>query len=86
MLFCRFNKQSVYFPLLVIALSSLTWLQCNPNDSTRNTDFNVFSPEINANDIHSHIKFLASDSLQGRESGTEFEAISANYIIQAFEQ
>ena len=86
MLFCMFNKQSVYFPLLVIALSSLTWLQCNPNDSTRNTDFNVFSPEINANDIHSHIKFLASDSLQGRESGTEFEAIAANYIIQAFEQ
>ena len=70
----------------MIALSSLIWLQCNPNNSTRNTDFNVFSPEISASDIHSHIEFLASDSLQGRESGTKFEAIAANYIIQAFEQ
>ena len=42
--------------------------------------------EISASDIHSHIEFLASDSLQGRESGTKFEAIAANYIIQAFEQ
>lgn len=72
--------------LLVILLSSLTWLQCNTSDSPSISGSNAFSPEISASDIYSHIEFLASDSLQGRESGTEFEALASNYIIQKFEE
>ena len=72
--------------LLVIILSSLTWLQCSTSDSPSTLGSNAFSPEISASDIYSHIEFLASDSLQGRESGTEFEALASNYIIQKFEE
>ena len=71
---------------LVILLSSLSWLQCSPSDSSSTSGSNAFSPEISASDIYSHIEFLASDSLQGRESGTEFEALASNYIIQKFEE
>tara|TARA_B100000575_G_scaffold294596_1_gene311928 strand:+ start:10526 stop:11824 length:1299 start_codon:yes stop_codon:yes gene_type:complete len=81
-----FNKQSVHFSLFIVLISCLAYPQCRPNNSTHTFSPNAFSPDISANDIHSHIKFLASDSLQGRESGSEFEAMAANYIIQAFEQ
>ena len=72
--------------LLVTLLSSLTWLQCSTSDSPSTSGSIAFSPEISASDIYSHIEFLASDSLQGRESGTEFEAMASNYIIQKFEE
>ena len=72
--------------LLVTLLSSLIWLQCSTSDSPNTSGFIAFSPEISASDIYSHIEFLASDSLQGRESGTEFEAMASNYIIQKFEE
>mgnify|MGYP002048891328 FL=1 len=79
-----FHKPYSFF--LVILLSSLSWLQCSPSDSSSTSGSNAFSPEISASDIYSHIEFLASDSLQGRESGTEFEALASNYIIQKFEE
>ena len=79
-----FNKP--YSFLLIILLSSLSWLQCSPSDSPSTSGSNAFSPDISASDIYSHIEFLASDSLQGRESGTKFEALASNYIIQKFEE
>ena len=36
--------------------------------------------DIRAEDIKAHVSFLASDSLAGREAGTAYEAIAANYI------
>lgn len=75
-----------HYPLFVILLGSLTWLQCSPNGSSSSAGTKAFSSEIKATDIYSHIEFLASDSLQGRESGTEFEAMASNYIIQKFEE
>jgi len=79
-----FNKP--YSFLLIVLLSSLSWLQCSPSDSPSTSGSNAFSPDISASDIYSHIEFLASDSLQGRESGTKFEALASNYIIQKFEE
>ena len=42
------------------------------------------STEIEPNDIKTHIRFLADDSLKGRETGTPGEAIAANYIADTF--
>ncbi|MDR8392882.1 M28 family peptidase [Aliifodinibius sp. S!AR15-10] len=44
------------------------------------------SVEIEPNDIKTHITFLASDSLRGRETGTRGEAIAANYIADFFQK
>jgi hypothetical protein len=74
-------KRSSFFLLLVTG-AGFMWSQCT-SPSTRNTT--NFSPAITASDIQAHINFLASDSLQGRESGTEFEAMASDYIINAFE-
>ncbi|MGK7369987.1 MAG: M28 family peptidase [Candidatus Halalkalibacterium sp. M3_1C_030] len=42
--------------------------------------------EINPKDIETHITFLASDKLEGRETGTAGEAIAAGYIANHFER
>lgn len=42
------------------------------------------STEITAEDVETHIAFLASDELEGREAGTANEAKAANYIGDYF--
>ena len=53
--------------------------------------FNALSQEnikyantININDIEKHISVLASDSLEGRETGKKGQKMAANYIAQHF--
>ena len=44
------------------------------------------SNEISASDINSHISFLASDEMKGREAGTVEETKAANYIADWFQE
>lgn len=62
----------------VLALSLFT--SCG--DSSDSPDF---SADITPSDINSHIEYLASDDLQGRETGTPGEARAAAYIARNFE-
>jgi len=55
------------------------------------TSFTAFSQEnikyantINTTDIEKHISVLASDSLEGRETGKKGQKMAANYIAQHF--
>jgi len=43
------------------------------------------NPEITAGEIYDHIKFLASDDLNGRQTGTEDIRIAAEYLRTEFE-
>lgn len=45
-----------------------------------------FAIDISPEDIRTHITYLASDELKGRETGTAGEAKSASYIANHFEQ
>jgi hypothetical protein len=42
------------------------------------------SPEITAEELRQHVKYLASDELEGRGSGTEGNRKAAAYIAEAF--
>lgn len=64
---------------LLIILALLTG--CNSSE-----DVQTFEPGITAGDIQSHIAYLASDDLSGRETGTAGEAKAASYIAGYFEQ
>ncbi|MCH8333170.1 M20/M25/M40 family metallo-hydrolase [Candidatus Sumerlaeota bacterium] len=44
-----------------------------------------FVPEIVEADLKSHVEFLASESLEGRLTGTEGERLAAEYIIERYE-
>ncbi|MCX8106853.1 MAG: M28 family peptidase [Ignavibacterium album] len=46
----------------------------------------VDSPEITKEEIYEHIKYLASDELEGRFTGTEQCRIAAEYIAKEFEK
>jgi len=59
-------------------ISILTFTACTQNSS------NSLSDEITSADIETHITFLASDSLKGRQAGSADEAIAANYIADYF--
>jgi hypothetical protein len=80
--FNQSNMQRTSFFWLLLMGTGFIWSQCT-SPSTRNNQ--SFDPAITSEDIQAHIDFLASDSLQGREAGTAYEAIAADYIIQAFE-
>lgn len=56
-------------------------LQCSPEQQDSELSSNI-SPK----DIKTHITFLASDKLEGREAGTAGEAIAAGYITEHFEK
>lgn len=43
------------------------------------------NPEISKNDIIKHVKYLASDELEGRFPGTNGDKLSEKYIIKEFE-
>lgn len=61
------------FILLVFTVS------CSQNTSN-------FSADITTQDIKSHISFLASDSLKGRDTGSADESVAAAYIIDRFKE
>jgi hypothetical protein len=42
--------------------------------------------QIDAGDLRKHVTFLASEELEGRDAGSEFEIISSNYVVNAFKQ
>jgi hypothetical protein len=69
-------KKLSLFPLLAFLM--LFFATCNQ------TNRSYLSEDITALDIETHITFLASDSLKGREAGSSSEAIAANYIADYF--
>ena len=68
--------KTIYSLIIILAL----FAGCN---STSNQQ--EFKPEITPDDIQSHISYLASDDLRGRETGTAGEAKAASYIAGYFE-
>lgn len=45
-----------------------------------------YNPQIDADEIESHIRFLASEDLKGRNPGTEGDKEAANYIKAKFKE
>ncbi len=69
--------KAYYSSLIILALLA----GCNSSE-----DVQTFEPGITPGDIQSHISYLASDDLRGRETGTAGEAKAASYIAGYFEQ
>lgn len=67
------------FKYIFSSLLVFTMISCSSPKISDST-----APEISFLDIQSHINFLASDEMRGRETGTAEEAIAANYIADLF--
>ena len=64
---------------LVPALAGLALAACQPNTADTTTDA-PFVPDVSATNIEAHIRFLASDYMQGRDAGSDGYEIAANYV------
>jgi len=62
--------QRMLSPFLLLAVFISAFVYFEPTDS----------PAIQERNVRAHMEFLASDALQGRGSGTEYELIAALYI------
>ncbi|MEX2190893.1 MAG: M28 family peptidase [Bacteroidota bacterium] len=63
--------------LIRALLLSLTFLSLS---------FTQGKPEITADELRNHIRFLASDKLEGRGTGTEGERLASEYLAQQFKR
>ncbi len=67
----------------VVALMGLWSIACAPS-KVGLSEAGISSSEITAEDIRAHVKYLASDELEGRGSGTEGNRKAAQYIADRF--
>lgn len=72
----NFTKSAVTSSLLILSL-----IACSPSQNENETTLSV---DITPADVETHITFLASEELKGREAGTADEAKAANYIADYF--
>ena len=66
--------------LLLSILTFIVLLQCYPQISL------ITSPDITQEEIKQHIRYLASDSLEGRRSGEKGDSLAAMYIAERFKK
>jgi aminopeptidase YwaD len=67
--------------LAALQIATLLWVLANPQSSPQNS-----SAAITADELRAHVKFLASDELEGRASGTEGNRKAAAYIAEQFKE
>jgi len=65
---------------LAPALACLALVACGPSTDTAIEAPSEFMPDVRTENIEAHIRFLASDYLQGRDVGTDGYEIAANYV------
>jgi hypothetical protein len=65
---------------LAPALACLALVACGPATDTNIAAPVEFMPDVRSQNIEAHIRFLASDYLQGRDVGTDGYEIAANYV------
>lgn len=69
-------QKSIYRPIILSLIIILGFVSC--------TTLNIDNPEISVAELSTHIKYLASDSLEGRYPGTAGDLLAAEYIGNQF--
>lgn len=74
-------------PLALVGLLAIALLACNKSPAPSAEVVNETAVnEVNAANIKAHIEFLADDTLQGRDTGSNGYQIAANYVKSYFKQ
>ncbi len=81
------NKLTLVF-LLFFGNSNLVLSQKTVKTKTDSLTFtaNIFAKSIRDCQLQKHLTFLASDSLKGRDTGSEGQKIAAKYVAKEFEK
>ena len=65
---------------LAPVLLGLSLVACDSDLLSGNTEAVAFTPDVQATSIEAHIRFLSSDYLAGRDTGSDGYEIAANYV------
>ncbi len=65
---------------LVPAIAGFALAACDMDALQSDTASTEFTPNVSAENIEAHIRFLASDYLEGRDAGSQGYEIAANYV------
>jgi Zn-dependent M28 family amino/carboxypeptidase len=69
-----------------MALPAIALLACNKQQIIEQASIEKDFNQVNAANIQAHIEFLADDTLQGRDTGSNGYQIAANYVKSYFKQ
>jgi hypothetical protein len=75
--------EAIFFPLLLFPLTQL-FSQSLSADREKDTAIEKYFECIDTNSIRKHLYALAHDSMMGRRPGTAGEALTINYLANAF--
>lgn len=67
-------------------LSLVVLAGCGQQEVQTSEETTVKSEQVDADRIKAHVEFLADDTLQGRDTGSDGYQIAANYVISNFKQ
>ncbi|AZQ85748.1 M28 family peptidase [Colwellia sp. Arc7-635] len=70
----------------IVAFSAMTLFACNKPEPVVQVITEEVSHQVQADNIKAHIAFLADDTLQGRDTGSNGYQIAANYVKSYFKQ
>ena len=71
----------------LVAFSIIALSACNKQPTAPlQTSIEEVPSQVNADNIKAHIEFLADDTLQGRDTGSQGYQIAANYVKSYFKQ
>ena len=77
-------KTAKLFTLFTITTMAL--FACNKQQTIGQQQVEEIPSQVNAENIKAHIEFLADDTLQGRDTGSNGYQIAANYVQSYFKQ
>ena len=82
----RVNKIACGVLVLLMALVSPPWAQVlGQEEAPAPATSDQYSPLIDTEDLKTNLYFLASDAMEGRETGTRGAKMAAEYIAEKFE-
>ena len=70
----------------LVALPAMALFACNKQQPIEQVSVEEAPSQVNAANIKAHIEFLADDTLQGRDTGSNGYQIAANYVKSYFKQ
>lgn len=79
------NKLTIFVLLLLLTISP-NYITAQSVSTAKNTVSAKTTQQIEEKNVRAHMEFLASDAMQGRGSGTQFEWIAGQYIGSQMQQ
>jgi hypothetical protein len=72
---------------ICIALLTFITLSCSSQMNTSKTaDVSKYSKNISATDLKTHLTIVASDEMEGRETGSAGQKKAGNYLIEQYQK